>query len=246
MHPQSSQPTDLLRYSHPDWVDALSRGAGVVFWGLAIGAAALVTGELFPHHLASFQPYRLAALAGAVLLLRGAWRLTSADTAGHATSGGTALRWGLRLGLAVGVAGGSMKVVVAASLAGQHATALSAAALVAAAADVCARLALLRHLRGLSLRLPDPNLARRFAPLVPAYGIALGAAAGVEALRTLPVVRHRGLPSAIVVAAVTAVILRHVARLGRGLVIQTDYARGIWAKSHGAVSTPSSQQSRAA
>ena len=47
-------------------------------------------------------------------------------------------------------------------------------------------------------------------------------------------------------AAVTAVILRHVARLGRGLVIQTDYARGIWAKSHGAVSTPSSRQSRAA
>jgi len=30
---------------------------------------------------------------------------------------------------------------------------------------------------------------------------------------------------------VTAVILRHVGRLGRALVIQTDYARGIWART---------------
>jgi len=45
------------------------------------------------------------------------------------------------------------------------------------------------------------------------------------------------------VAVVTAIILRHLARLGRGLVIQTDYARGIWAKAHGqplaAASSPS-------
>jgi hypothetical protein len=137
-----------------------------------------------------------------------------------------------------------MKAVVAANLAGQQATALSGAALVAAAVDVCSRLALLRHFSRLALRLPDPNLAKCFTPLVPAYGIALGAAAGVEVLRTLPVVRHLGLPSAIAVAVVTAVLLRHVARLGRGLVIQTDYARGIWAKTHAPAASASTPGAR--
>jgi hypothetical protein len=248
MPPTVSHPPDLLRYSHPEWVDTLSRGAGVAFWGLTLGALAAAAGELFPHHLPAIQPYRAAALAGAIVLLRGAWLLTAHDAAGTAPSH-AALRWGLRLGLSVAVSGGVLEAAVAVGVAAPYATAFSSAALVASAADVLGRVALLRHFRALALRVPDPKLAKQFGPLVPAYGLALFAAAAVEALHTLPVVRHLGLASATAVAVVTVLLLRHLARLGRALVIQTDYARGIWAKTHGrgrAAAPPTTQPRRAA
>jgi hypothetical protein len=244
MTPPVPHSPDLLRYGHPDWVDTLSRGACVAFWGLALGALAAAAAELFPHHLPAFQPYRIAAVTGGVVLLRGAWLLTAHDAG--SPRGRAALRWGLRLGLTVAVAGGVLKATVAVGVAGPYATAFSAAALVGSAADALGRVALLRHLRALALRVPDPRLAKQFTPLVPAYGVALFASAAVEALRALPVVRHLGLASAIAVAVVTAIVLRHLARLGRGLVIQTDYARGIWAKANGRGGAAPTAQSRSA
>jgi hypothetical protein len=247
MPPPVSHPPDLLRYSHPEWVDTLSRGAGVAYWGLILGALAAAAGELFPHHLPAIQPYRLAAVAGGLLLLRGVWLLTAHD-AGGAAPKNSPLRWGLRLALTAAVSGGMLKAAVAVGVAGSYATTFSAAALVASAADVLGRFAFLRHLRALALRVPDPKLAKQFGPFVPAYGVALVAAAAVEALRTLPVVRHLGIASAVAVAVVTVLLLRHVARLGRALVIQTDYARGTWAKANGGgrVGAPPGTQSRTA
>jgi hypothetical protein len=229
MHLPGSHPPGLLRYSHPDGVDTLSRGAGITFWGLVLGVGAGLAGELFPHHLPAIQPYRVAAFVSTAVLLRGVWLLTPRDAAASYS----AARWGLRALVSVGLCGVALEVIVAVGVGSSYAGTLSTAALAAAAADVLGRLLFLRHLGGLARRLPDPSLAKRFAALVPAYGLALIASAGVDAARPLPVVRHLGLPSAVALGVVTIVLLRHLARLGRGLMIQTDYAQGIWARTHG-------------
>ena len=221
-----------VRFGHPDWVDSLARGAALAWWGLILGAAAVVARELLPHHVLVQHAGPLGMAAGSACLFYGAWLLTVPDSNGSTPASDTPTRWLLRATLAAAVAAPLLQWAAAFGIGGSFAVGVTyASALLAEAVDVAGRLTLFHHLGRIALRVPDPALAKRLVNLVPAYGLALVGAAGVDALRSLPVLRYLGLPAAIGLAVVTAVILRHVGRLGRALVIQTDYARGIWART---------------
>jgi len=228
MHPADSHPTDLLRYGHPRWVHTLSRGAGLAWWGLALGAAAVVAGEAFPRALAAVQPWRLAEAAGSACVMYGAWLLAAKDRNGSPRAAGGMTRLAMCLALAAGVLAPLVEAGVAKGPGGSRVLfMMSAAAFLAGAVDIAGRLALLQVLRRLALRLPDAPLSKRIGSMAPAYGAALASFAVVDALRALPVLRHLGLAAAVASAVLTYLILRLVARVGRGLVIQTDYARGL-------------------
>jgi len=228
MHPADSHQSDLLRYGHPRWVHTLSRGAALAWWGLAIGAGAVVAGELFPRVLSAIQPWRLAEAAASACVVYGAWLLASRDPRRSARAAGGMTRLLMCLALPAGALGALAEPAVAKGFGAPPTLfVMSMGAIVAGVVDIAGRLALLRLLRRLAERLPDAPLSKRLGAMMPAYGGALAAFAAVDALRALPVLRHLGLAAAAASAVVTYLVLRHVARVGRGLEIQTDYARGL-------------------
>jgi hypothetical protein len=173
----------------------------------------------------------MASVAAAAGLFYGTWLLSSSDPNGSTPSTDTTPRWMLRLALAAAGAAGGLRAAAATGwLSGDLSATLAAAALAGGAIDVAAKLALLRHGWRLASRIPDPRLANKLGTLLPAYGLALAAFATFDALRAVPMLDHLAPAAAMGLGLITLVVLKHVRQLVRGLVIQTDYARGIWAR----------------
>jgi hypothetical protein len=174
----------------------------------------------------------LAALAGGIAFVFGAWLLSAADPNGSTPASDAGPRWTLRATLSAAAAGCVLRFASDAGVVPPDvATPVFLVTLAAAAADVAGRLAFLRYASRLALRVPDATVAARVASMVPAYGLSLTAMAAFDALRSVPMLDRLAPAAAVALAVVTLVLLRHLRHLRRGLEIQTDYARGIWSRS---------------
>src|SRR4051794_16734250 len=93
---------DLLQFSDPGWVAGLARGAGLAFWGILISVGVGFVAGVVGRVVGTWVAY-LAAFAGDLVYLYGAWLLTEPDPSGLGEDRYGTARKTIRVALVVGL-----------------------------------------------------------------------------------------------------------------------------------------------
>jgi hypothetical protein len=240
---------DLLRYSDPTWLQNLSTGAGLAFWGILLNAVGGFVAGIVAQ-VAGAWTGPLMGIAAGLLYLYGAWQLTQPDPSGLGENRYGRARQIIRVALVVGVLSQFLQFVVATTAPPRELfIAIGVVATGAGLVGVVGHFAMLRYLDRLAQRIPDPALAKSARTLFWAYGstmaaaIVLGGAVAI-ALALNGGARFQGAPGAaagllgtaafvgcglgialLVFGIMFLVLLR---RLQGAFSLQAHYARQVW------------------
>jgi hypothetical protein len=249
---------DLLRYSDPQWLRDLSKGAGLAFWGVFIAAAVSVAGGVIAQMTVPLiSP--IATIAGGLVYLYGAWLLTQPDPSGLGEDRYGRSRQIIRVALLVGLLDGVVDGLhVSTAPPPAFRIALGVISVAAGLVGVVGQFATLRYLERLTLRIPDSGLSKNARVVFWGYGLSLavmvftgGLAAGMgyagassgapPAGGLLGVIVAAGCVAAIAVLAALGfgiVFLVLLYRLKRAFAQQAAASESIWAGG----SPPAAQQ----
>lgn len=169
---------DLLRFSDPDWVRKLRRGAkfivygvGTIFLGMIL-TLVLIFSTQAPQ-VGMLMP--VVAIAGYSLILAGTWQLTEPDPSGLGEKEYGTARKVIRVALVVGVLNLLMSLIqVMAVLPPPVRVTFDIVGFAAGIVAVVGFVVQLHYLRKLSLRIPDAALADRAQFLKYGIGITYG------------------------------------------------------------------------
>jgi hypothetical protein len=170
---------DLLRFSNPDWLDNLRRGATTVILGIAtyvIGSISLTFVAALVNTRASRDLAGVVNLIAAAFVLFGWWWLTQPDPSGLGEDQYGTSRKIIRVMLAISAAG-QLFQLVGNRFIDDRATLFFVATVVVPAVGISQIVAIFAHLRylaRLAKRIPDAKLAARANFLFYALGISYG------------------------------------------------------------------------
>jgi hypothetical protein len=256
---------DLLRYGDPQWVQNLSNGASLAFWGTIVsigvgfvaGVVAIATGPFIGPVL---------GFLGGLVYLYGVWLLTEPDPSGLGENKYGRSRQIIRISLAAGLLSQFIQFfMVTAAPSPEMRVALTAASMAVGLVNVVGHFAMLWYLERLARRIPDEALARSARVLFWGYGSAMaaavvlggvvaitmavsgftpgaapapGAGAGMMGMFGAFAVLGCGIGIAVLVFGIMLLIL--LFRLSKAFDVQAAYSRGIWsgADAGGAVAAP--------
>jgi len=240
---------DLLRYSDPDWLAKLAKGANlivigyIVVFALSLGIGVLGAVLRTPAVVAVGT---LIMFAASLLTVAGAWLVTEPDPSGIGEDRYGTSRQIIRITLIVGLAGSVLEMITQFSaLHPAVSLILRSVQAVSGIANVIGFLAQLQYFSKLTQRIPDASLTARAnflkIALPVTYGIliALGVLMGIIVAITrgprapgpMPVVAIFGCGMGIVGIAVVVFLIMYlllVARLARSFKEQSHASRQMW------------------
>ena len=164
---------DLLRYGDPGWLRGLSKGAGLAFWGVFIaGAVSAAGGVISQVTVPLVAP--IAAIAGGLVYLYGAWLLTQPDPSGLGEDQYGRPRQVIRVALLVGILDGIVDgITLSTAPEPPVRIALAVISVATGLIGVVGQFAMLRYLQRLALRIPDPGLSKSARVVFWGYGVSL-------------------------------------------------------------------------
>jgi hypothetical protein len=166
---------DLLRYGEPAWLRGLSKGATLAFVGVFAAIFASVAGGV----VASFTTPLIApvaAFAGGLVYVWGAWLLTAPDPSGLGEDKYGRSRQIIRVALLVGALDSIIDaILVAAAPRPDLRLTLQIVSGVVNLVNLVGQFATFWYLRRLVLRIPDPGLAGLARVVFWGYGLSLAA-----------------------------------------------------------------------
>ena len=238
---------ELLRYSDPKFISTLARGVSLIRWGIVVLIAAVVVVMVAASAARGARPplvVRLAPLIANVMMVAGAWLLTSRDPSGIGEDQyGTARRI-IRFTLLVGISKDLLDLAVGMSTPLPPAAQIAFQTLGFATGLVwlVGQFAQLNYLHKLALRIPNPEQSQRARFLMWGLGTtyALFLVIGFVAAIALAT-RGRTAPGATVIGAGCAggilflalivfgvMYLFMLGRFGREFKAQAALARQVW------------------
>jgi hypothetical protein len=166
---------ELLRYGEPAWLRGLSKGATLAFVGVFAAIFASVAGGF----VASFTTPLIApvaAFAGGLVYVWGAWLLTAPDPSGLGEDKYGRSRQIIRVALLVGALDSIIDaILVAAAPRPDLRLTLQIVSGVVNLVNLVGQFATFWYLRRLVLRIPDPGLAGLARVVFWGYGLSLAA-----------------------------------------------------------------------
>jgi hypothetical protein len=239
---------DLIRFSMPDWVETLHRGARIIVYTIVMMGLAIILGLVADRSgnlgwaLHPLLVAWLAISAGWVFFIIGAWHLTAPDPSRLGEGRYGTARNLARVGLVVGISHTFLDM--AAMYQGMLLSPLRVIAGLAGFVWLMGHLALLHHLSKVALRIPDTALSRQARLLLWAIGLSYGSllvlGSGGELLMSLagPPTGLRGAMvvldyvydiSFIAMIALFVMYLFMMRRFADAFRQQAQYARQVWA-----------------
>lgn len=166
---------DLLRYSEPQWLQNLSKGAAFAFWGVLVSMVATIVGGIIAQVTVPLMA-PIATMVGGLVYLYGAWLLTEPDPSGLGEDQYGRARQIIRIALIAGLVGAGVEAINA-TLAPEPTLriALGIVSVAVGLVGVAGQFATLRYLQRLALRIPDDRLSARAKLVFWGYGLSLAA-----------------------------------------------------------------------
>ena len=231
--------SDLLRFSDPEWLDVLRKGANATIVGVSVvvlGSVMLIIASAAGSTAVPRLASGFILLVGYILVIRGTWLLASPDPSGVGEDQYQFYRRIFRGSLLIGAA-----YLLVPTLLGTRILPQVVGNVLGVVIGLPANLAIFTacvlqvlYLRKLAMRIPDEPLAKRAAYLVPAFAGTAGAFGIVGGLIPLA---FEGVPVARVFRSVMDGIggvawlilfifyIRLLQRLGARFKEQAEYAR---------------------
>lgn len=164
---------DLLRYSEPQWLQNLSKGAAFAFWGVFVSMATVIIGSIVAQVTVPLMA-PLATIVGGLVYLYGAWLLTEPDPSGLGEGKYGRARQIIRVALIAGLVGAGVEAINVTTA--PQAAVRIVLVIVSVAVELIGlvgHFAMLRYLQRLALRIPDERLSARAKLVFWGYGLSL-------------------------------------------------------------------------
>ena len=164
---------DLLRYSDPQWLRGLSKGAALAFTGVFVQIFASAAGAFVASMTAPLIA-PIADFAGGLVYLYGAWLLTEPDPSGLGEDKYGRVRQIIRVALLVGVLDSVVDAILATTLPRPEVmVTLQIVSVAVGLIDLVGQFVMFSYLRRLVLRIPDAGLAAMARLLFWGFGLSL-------------------------------------------------------------------------
>jgi hypothetical protein len=236
---------NLLRFSDPAWVDKLARGVNLILWGIVAAILAAIAGIA----LARVHPalINVAAFAGSLVGLAGAWLLTEPDPGTEEDPQSLNARRLVRIALLVGLFQNILTLFSKPSMHPLLSAVLGGAIVLTAIVGIVGQFAQLYYLEKIALRIPDQKLAGRAKLVRWGYGVSFAVMVGVGAVMAFAMLTMKQAPGGpgampFFMAFGCVAGLAGLCALGFGIVYlimlfqfnrvlkeQSEYARRTWA-----------------